>query len=174
VSNFDVPLLERAVKVCQLDSLQPPFSILWREIDAEILPFCREHNVGIISYSSMAQGILLGKFPDRNSIPNDIRSRNVLYQDNAFEQSIAVAKSVAELAEKYGKTPAQVALNWVINVDGITAAIAGAKRPEQVEDNIGALGWKLSDEDHKRLSDEGMAVFAQFEHGATMWGWKPA
>ena len=173
VSNFDVPLLERAVKVCQLDSLQPPFSILWREIDAEILPFCREHQIGIISYSSMGQGILLGKFPDRASIPNDIRSKNALFSEGLFEQSLAVARSVGELAEKYGKTPAQVALNWVIHVPGITCAIAGAKRPEQVEDNVGAMGWELSDQDHQRLSEEGLAAFANVEPGATMWGWRP-
>lgn len=173
VSNFDVPLLERAVKVCQLDSLQPPFSILWREIDAEILPFCREHQVGIISYSSMAQGLLLGKFPDRDAIPGDIRSKNVLFEGATFDKSLNVVKSVCELAEKYGKTPAQVALNWVINVAGITSAIAGAKRPEQVEDNVGAMGWQLSDEDQNRLSDEGLGVFADIEPGATMWGWKP-
>ena len=174
VSNFGVPLLERAVKVCQLDSLQPPFSILWREIDAEILPFCREHNVGIISYSSMAQGLLVGKFMDRASIPDDIRSRNVLFEEGIFEDCIEVAKAVVELAGKYGKTPAQVAANWVINVDGITAAIVGAKRVEQVEDNVGALGWKLSHEDQQALSDAGMAVFAKhIEAGATMWGWRP-
>ena len=174
VSNFDVPLLERAVKVCQLDSLQPPFNMLWREIDADILPFCRENSIGIISYSSMAQGLLVGKFMDRASIPDDIRSKNVLFEEGIFEDCVEVAKRVVDLAEKYGKSPAQVAANWVINVDGIASAIVGAKRVDQVEDNVGALGWKLSDEDQQALSDAGMAVFKKhIEAGATMWGWKP-
>ena len=174
VSNFDVPLLERGVKVCQLDSVQPPFNVLWREIDAGVLPFCREHHISIISYSSMAQGLLVGKFMDRSAIPDDIRSRNVLFEGECFDDGLAVVRRVVELAEKYGKTPAQVAINWVVNVAGITAAIVGAKRVEQVEDNLGALGWRLSDEDQDMLSREGMAVFAKhIEAGATMWGWKP-
>jgi len=174
VSNFDVPLLERGVKVCQLDSVQPPFNVLWREIDAGVLPFCREHHISIISYSSMAQGLLVGKFMDRSAIPDDIRSRNVLFEGECFDDGLAVVRRVVELAEKYGKTPAQVAINWVINVPGVTAAIVGAKRVEQVEDNLGALGWRLSDEDQAMLSREGMAVFAKhIEAGATMWGWKP-
>jgi len=174
VSNFDVPLLERSVQVCQLDSVQPPFNVLWREIDGGILPFCREHHISIISYSSMAQGLLVGKFMDRAAIPDDIRSRNVLFEGECFDDGLAVVRRVVELAEKYGKTPAQVAINWVVNVAGITAAIVGAKRVEQVEDNLGALGWRLSDEDQDMLSREGMAVFAKhIEAGATMWGWKP-
>ncbi len=174
VSNFDKPLLERAVQACQLDSLQPPFNILWREIDDEVLPFCREHNVGIITYSSMAQGLLTGKFADASSIPDDIRSRNVLFSEGVFEDCLEVAGLVADLAKKYGKTPAQVAINWVVGVEGVTSAIVGAKRPEQIEDNVGALGWSLDADDHQRLSDAGLAVFKKhIEPGATMWGWKP-
>ena len=171
VSNFGIDLLERAVKVCQLDSHQPPFNVLWREIDAEVLPFCREHQVGIMSYSSIAQGMLVGKY--RDAPPDNIRESNILFQEALFEKSLAVADSVCEFAEKYGKTPAQVAINWVVNVEGIASAIVGAKRPDQIEDNVGALGWQLSAEDQERLSSEGMAVFSNVEEGATMWGWKP-
>lgn len=173
VSNFGMDLLPRCVEAAQVDSLQPPFSIVWREIDDEILPFCVSHGIGVLAYSPMAQGLILGKYKSKDELPEDCRSRNVLTQEGVFEKVLAVSDMVAEVGERYGKSPAQVALNWVVATPGITCAIAGARRAEQIADSVGALGWQMDQEDYDRLSDAGREAFAPIPEGETLWHWKP-
>jgi len=173
VSNFDVPLLERCVATTQLDSLQPPFSLVWREIDEGIRPFCMEHGVSIMAYSPMAQGLILGKYKSKEELPDDCRSSNVLTRDGVFEKVLDVSNLVVETAQKYGKTPAQVALNWCLCTPGVTNVIAGARRPEQIADSAGADGWQLEAEDYERLSTAGQEAFAPIPKGETLWHWKP-
>lgn len=173
VSNFGTDLLSRCVEVAQVDSLQPPFSIVWREIDDDILPFCVRHNIAVLAYSPMAQGLILGKYKSRDELPEDCRSNNVLTHEGVFDKVLTVSDMVTEFAGKYGKSPAQVALNWVLATPGITCAIAGARRPDQIADSAGALGWQMDQDDYDRLSDAGREAFAPIPKGETLWHWKP-
>lgn len=173
VSNFDVSLLERCVAATQLDSLQPPFSLVWREIDAEIRPFCRQHEINILAYSPMAQGLILGKYTTKEDLPSDCRATNVLTRDGVFEKVLEVSRLVGETAHKYGKSPAQVALNWCLCTPGVTNVIAGARRPEHIADSVGAVDWRLDPADYDRLSEAGQEAFAPFPRGETLWHWKP-
>ena len=147
VSNFSPGQMEECLKYAQLVSDQPPYNMLHRDIEKDVLPFCREHNVGVVTYGSICRGLLSGKFKKGNTFPkNDLRSRDPSFNEK-FEENLAIVEKLRPLAEKYGKTLAQLAINWVISQPGVTVAICGAKRPEQVEDNAGGADWRISDED---------------------------
>lgn len=153
VSNYTLEHLKRAEKAGQIDVLQPSYSLYWRHIERDLLPYCLDKNIGIISYSSIAQGLLTGKFTkDWEFAETDMRNGKIpLFISPTFEMAIDATEEIREIAKNYGKTPVQAAINWIVNKPGITSAIVGAKRPEQVLENTGATGWKLSDEDRDKI-----------------------
>jgi aryl-alcohol dehydrogenase-like predicted oxidoreductase len=121
--------------------------MLQRDIEKDVLPFCKEHNVGVVTYGSICRGLLTGKFKKGDTFPkNDLRSRDPMFNEN-FEKNLAIVEKLRPLAEKYDKTLAQLAINWVINRPGVTVAICGARRASQVESNAGGADWRISDED---------------------------
>ncbi|HPJ22746.1 MAG TPA: aldo/keto reductase [Clostridia bacterium] len=160
VSNFTLAHLERAVRAGQVDVLQPSYSLYWRHIERDLMPYCIENDIGIISYSSIAQGLLTGKFTkDWKFEETDMRNGKIpLFISPTYEMAIDSTEKIRKIAEKYGKTAVQAAINWTINKKGITSAIVGAKRPEQVLENVGATGWKLSDEDRAEIAAFTMEV----------------
>ncbi len=159
VSNFDAVQLSETLDVGRIESLQPPYSLYWRYIEKEDLPFCQQHNVGVIPYSPMAQGLLTGKFSLQNRpAPDDNRFGNKLFRGDTYEVALAGVEVVREIGHKYGKTPAQTAVGWVVDQPGVTAAIVGGRNSEQVKENVGAAGWKLSSEDVDILSAVGDKV----------------
>ncbi len=171
VSNFNVRQMAQALAIGRFDSLQPPYSLFFRHIEKSIVPFCLENDIGIIAYSPLAQGLLTGKFsPENRPEPEDIRSRNKLFQSPTFEAAIEAVATVREVGERYGKTPAQTAIRWVIQQPGITSAIVGGRNPHQVQENVGATGWKLDDEDIKLLSSVGDQVMSTLpDEDMRMW-----
>jgi len=172
VSNFNLEQMQQAVKVTQIDSLQPPFSIVWREIDDELIPFCRERGVMIMTYSSLAQGLILGKYSAKTDLPDDIRSKNVFTWDNSFTKVIAVSDKVVEIARTTGYTPAQVALRWVLQTPGVPCAIVGARTSDQVEDLVKTMDWKMDTADYDVLSALGKEAFSSVSVDS-MWNWRP-
>lgn len=172
VSNFDVPQMREALQAARFDSLQPPYSLLWRHIEDEILPFCIENEIGVIAYSPLVQGLLTGKFTKESSIPeSDVRSRCVLFKGEAFERSLEVVDALRKIANRHGKTIGQAALNWLIAQPGMTSAIVGAKRPAQMQENAGAAGWRLTDEEIERLRKLSDPVMALVKDEKWMWKW---
>ncbi len=152
VSNFPVPLLRAAEDAFsgRIVSNQVRYNLLQRDIEAEILPYCRERGITVIAYSPLAQGLLTGKY-DRDHLPTDkIRQRNPLFREENIVQVFPVIDLLRQIGEAHGVTPAQVALRWVTQQEGVIA-IPGAKRPAQVEENAGALGWSLSPDELARL-----------------------
>ena len=148
VSNFNVHQLERAMKIHPVTSLQPPYSLLKREIEEEILPFCRKHSIGVISYSPMQRGLLSGKmtlqraenFPD-----NDHRHRDPLFNPPLIKENLALADDLNRLASQYGYNVAQLAIAWVLNSPGISAAIVGSRKPWQVQETLKAAAWNMDE-----------------------------
>jgi aryl-alcohol dehydrogenase-like predicted oxidoreductase len=150
VSNFSVELLERIEPVHHVDSLQPPLSLLSRHARTELLPWCERNGTGVIVYSPMASGLLTGSF-NREGIerlaPDDWRRRAPMFQEPKLSQNLALVDRLAPVAERLGIGLAELAVGWTLAAPGVTAAIVGARRPEQVDAWLGAAGVTLSPDD---------------------------
>ncbi len=148
VSNFSKDQLIEACKYGQIDVIQPCYSLVWRFLDLEEMDYCIENQIGVISYCTLAQGILTGKFNKETRFPKeDGRSRVPLFQSPYYEGALDVTEKLRPFAEKYGVTLAQLSIRWVMQKNGITAPIVGAKNPAQVQDNVKASNFVISKED---------------------------
>jgi aryl-alcohol dehydrogenase-like predicted oxidoreductase len=156
VSNFDAVELERANEIARVTSLQPPYSLIRREIETEILPYCRSNNIGVIVYSPMASGLLTGAMTRQRvaSLPaSDWRSRDVEFTEPHLSKNLALVERLREIGRSYGRSPGQVAVAWTLRNPAVTAAIVGARNAEQVERNVGAADLQLTDEDVLRIEN---------------------
>ena len=151
VSNFDVPLLERCERIRHVDSLQPPYSLLRRDVESEILPWCLENGTGVIVYSPMQSGLLSGTFDFQRLADDDWRRRSPYFQEPALSRNLAIVDALRPIAERHGKTVGQLAIAWTLMNPAVTAAIVGARRPGQVEENLAAMGWRLTHEEMSRI-----------------------
>lgn len=150
VSNFDVEQLKRAEAIAPVQTLQPPYSLLRREVEAEILPYCLERNIGVICYSPMASGMLTGKMTRERvaALPEtDWRSRSEQFQEPNLSRSLALVDVLRRIGERHGKIPGEVAIAWTLHNAAVTGAIVGARRPEQVSEIAGAAEWRLTEEE---------------------------
>jgi len=153
-SNFSVPQMQRMLAAGELVSLQPPYSLLRRGIEEEILPFCQARNLAVLCYSPLQRGLLTGKYRAGATFPeSDSRSRDPLFAEPKLSQIAAAVDEMAKLAAAQGRTAAQMAAAWVLNQPGVTVALWGAKRPEQIEASAGASGWRLTEEEMGRLAE---------------------
>jgi aryl-alcohol dehydrogenase-like predicted oxidoreductase len=150
VSNFSVEQMERAAHIAPITSLQPPYSLLARDVENEILPYARRNNIGVIVYSPMYSGLLSGAMT-RERIealpPDDWRSRNPNFQPPLLERNLALASLLAEIGEEHGRTAGEVAIAWTLKNPAVTAAIVGMRTPEQVHGVVGAADLTLSPEE---------------------------
>lgn len=147
VSNFNVDELKRCEAIRHVDSLQPPYSLLRREVDEEILPWCLENGTGVIVYSPMQAGLLSGTFDLSRVADDDWRRRNPFFQEPQLSENLAFVERLRPIAERHGKSVGNVAVAWTLANPAVTAAIVGARRPEQVEQNLAVLGWELTPAD---------------------------
>jgi aryl-alcohol dehydrogenase-like predicted oxidoreductase len=154
VSNFDVNQLRRILKIEQPANLQPPFSLLRPEIEQETLPFCLEHNIGVIPYSPMQSGLLTGTMTRERiaGLPaGDWRRNNRFYQEPLLTRALTLVERLREIGARHGRAPAEVAIAWVLAHPAITAVIVGARRPQQVDELAGAGEFRLSDQEVEEL-----------------------
>jgi myo-inositol catabolism protein IolS len=176
VSNFSAEQLTRALAVGEIACCEQAYNLLWREIEeVGTLETCVEHNVGILAYSPLGQGLLTGKIRSEADLPKregDIRTITLLFHGEAFKAGLSMVEHLDALAAKYGKTPAQVAINWAVGQTGITAAIVGSKTVKQLEDNLGALGWEMESKDRELLRKEGSGSSKLFDYRYSMFGMK--
>lgn len=153
-SNFSPELVVRAERAGRGISLQAPYSLIHREVENELLPFCRRQKISLIAYGPLAQGLLSGKFSTNQKFDeSDIRRRYPEWQGSDFEKNLAIAKKLGEIGAAYGKTAAQTAIRWVLDKNQNGAVLAGVTSPGQVLENLGALDWQLSTEDIDLLSN---------------------
>jgi aryl-alcohol dehydrogenase-like predicted oxidoreductase len=141
VCNFSVTQLERAQAIHPITSLQPPYSMLKRDIEAEIVPWCEVHGVGILAYSPMQAGLLTGAFTRERVAAlsaDDWRSRNPFFQEPMLSTNLRVVERLRPIAARLDITVAQLALAWVLRLPAVTSAIAGARRPEQIQETVRA------------------------------------
>jgi len=171
VSNFSRSQLEDAATYGRIDSLQPPYSLFWRKVETDAMPYCLENNITLLAYSSMAQGLLTGKFgPDHTFAKGDHRFRNKLFQPENYERVQKALDRLRPIATANHIILAQLALAWVISQPG-TCAIAGARNPEQAVQNAAAANVRLSEEDIEAIDDIGKMVTDQLDDNPVMWEW---
>jgi aryl-alcohol dehydrogenase-like predicted oxidoreductase len=148
VSNYTIPMMEEAMKVVPLASLQPPYSMLRRDIETEIVPWCQQHNVGILAYSPLQNGILTGAVSmDRTFPPTDLRSRNKFYLPENRRRILAFLDGLRPIAQRHGATLGQLVINWTVQQPAITVALVGVRNAAQAEENAGAMAFMLSAEE---------------------------
>jgi aryl-alcohol dehydrogenase-like predicted oxidoreductase len=161
VSNFNVEQLKRAEKIAPVTSLQPPYSLIRRQIEAEILPYCEKQGIGIISYSPMASGLLTGAMTRERAaaLPaNDFRSRGAEFREPRLSKNIELVERLRQVGQRLGRSPGEIAIAWVLRHPAITGVIVGARNAQQVEGVVGAADVTLTDQDIAEI--EGAAAIA--------------
>jgi aryl-alcohol dehydrogenase-like predicted oxidoreductase len=148
VSNFGVAQMEEFRSAAPLASDQPPYNIFEREIDREVLPWCAANGVAVLTYSSLCRSLLGGRVHRGMTFEDgDIRSVDPKFQEPRCRQYITVVEQLTKLArERYGKSVAQLAVRWVLDRPGISVALWGAKRPDQLDAVPGVMGWRLDEQ----------------------------
>ena len=150
VCNYNVEQIERVRKIYPVASLQPPYSMLHRDAEKELFGYCAAHNIGVVAYSPMQRGLLTGRFSHERLAalaPDDHRRRMPEFQDPAFSASLELVKDLDKVAQRHGRTVAQLAISWVLRRPEVTAAIVGARRPSQITETMAAADWNLSKQD---------------------------
>jgi aryl-alcohol dehydrogenase-like predicted oxidoreductase len=153
VSNYLGSQLVKAIEICRhhgwapIVSHQPQYSLVSREIDLETLPLCADEGIAVLPWSPLGGGVLSGKYRPGQELPPDSRLADAPAQATRRlnERNLAIVAEVTRIADELGRTPAQVALNWVLHRPGITSPIVGARTLAQLDDNLGAEGWQLED-----------------------------
>jgi aryl-alcohol dehydrogenase-like predicted oxidoreductase len=154
VSNFTVEQLELIKKIHPPASLQPPYSMLHREVENELLGYCGKNNIGVIVYSPMQRGLLTGKFNAErvaNLPEGDHRKANPDFQQPQFNATLQLIEQLRPITERNGKTLAQLAISWVLRRPEVTAAIVGARRPSQITETAPASDWELTEKDIEHI-----------------------
>ena len=148
VSNFDAGQMERADAIAPVETLQPPYNMLRRDIEAEILPYASENDIGVIVYSPMASGLLTGKMTRErveNMPADDWRRNNEQFNDPKLSQNLDLVERLREIGERHEKSPAEIAIAWTLRHPAVSAAIVGGRRPDQVDGIVGAADFRLSE-----------------------------
>lgn len=165
VSNFAAWQLVKALYVSELRgferfvSLQPQYSLVERNIEVEVLPACREEGVGVLPWGPLGGGFLSGKYRRGEAPPEGSRIAGVpdefeeAWRKRNVERNWRTVDAIGEISSETGKSYPQISLNWLLRQAGVTAPIIGARRMEQLEDNLGATGWELTEEQVRRLSE---------------------
>ncbi|HEY2119325.1 MAG TPA: aldo/keto reductase [Candidatus Acidoferrum sp.] len=148
VSNFDAAQIKRAQKIAPVTSLQPPYSILRRQIEQEVLPYCEQQGIGVIVYAPMFSGMLTGAMTRERAavLPaDDFRSRNPEYKEPKLSQNLALVEKLKEIGARHGRSAGEVVIAWTLRHPAITAAIVGSRSAKQAEGVMRAGEFRLNE-----------------------------
>lgn len=154
VSNFNVAQMARALKIAPITSLQPPYSMINRSAEPEILPFCEQHGIGVINYSPMQSGLLTGKMSAERvaAMPeDDFRKRAKNFQEPLLSRNLKLAALLAQIGARHGVEAGVVAVAWTLHHTAVTAAIVGARNAQQVDGVLPAAKFRLSEDEFKEI-----------------------
>lgn len=157
VSNFNVGQMERIRPIAPITSLQPPYSLVRRDIEAEILPYCQQHNIGVIVYSPLQSGLLTGKMTRERvaNLPNDDwRKRSGDFQEPRLSKILQLVETLREIGARHNQNPGTVAIAWTLRHPAVTGAIVGFRRPDQVNEMVGALTFRLTQEECAEIEQQ--------------------
>src|SRR5205814_7687416 len=146
VSNFNVVQMERAHAIAEITSLQPPYSMVRRDVEPEILPYAKSNNIGVIVYSPMYAGLLTGAMTRErvsNFLPEDWRRNLPGFKEPELSRNLRVVEHLREIGKRHGRTPGEVAIAWTLKHPAVTGAIVGFRSPKHVEGIIGAAEFRL-------------------------------
>jgi len=149
-SNFSVGELQAAQRIAPVTSLQPPYSLIRRGIEDDVLPFCQREDIGVIVYSPMASGLLTGAMTRERvrTLPKeDWRSQNPEFREPKLTRNLALVERLRAVGARHGRTAGEVAIAWTLHHPAVTAAIVGARNPDQLDGIVGAANLHLSDEE---------------------------
>jgi aryl-alcohol dehydrogenase-like predicted oxidoreductase len=156
VSNVTLAQLEEFSAVCPVTAFQPPYNMLQREIEADALPWCRRNAVAVLVYWPLMKGLLAGKLRRDQSFPGDSRRKYPMFNGEEYQRNLDLVERLGKIAALTRKTVAELVIQWTIAQPGITAALCGAKRPEQLRETAGGTGWTLTAE-QLALIDQALA-----------------
>ena len=152
VSNCSLDQLKEFQAVCPVSAVQPPYNMLQREIEVDLVPWCLERNVSIIVYWPLLKGLLAGKLArDHVFGAGDGRPKYPMFQGQEWNKNQDFIDALRTIAAGIGKTVAQLVVNWTVAQPGITAALCGAKRADQIVETAGAMDWSLDDQTRRQI-----------------------
>jgi aryl-alcohol dehydrogenase-like predicted oxidoreductase len=155
VCNFDEELLDQALKLAPIISNQVPYSMVKRDIEDAVVPFCRTNELGILAYSPLQRGLLTGKFsPDHKFNPGDSRAEAPHFKPENIKKTNDFLDEIEDIADSNNITLAQLVLRWTMEQPGITCALAGARNADQLRDNIGAAEFELTKEELETINSK--------------------
>ena len=163
VSNFSIHQVQQAMSVTYVDAIQPEYSLLQREIEKEILPYCAEHSIGVMTYSSVAKGILTGAYHLKNARKlqdDDFRRSRRLFLPDHLEKETELVVLVDEIARAHDVSPAEIAIAWLLHQEGVTSAIVGTQNIQHLKDNARAVDVELTDAERSQLDEVSRRVLA--------------
>lgn len=151
-SNLTVAQLEEFSAVCPLAAYQPPYNMLMRQIEVDVLPWCREHGVAVLVYWPLMKGLLAGKI-SRDYVfgPDDSRHKYPMFLGEERRKNHDFVDRIQAIAQEAGHTVVELVINWTVHQSGITAALCGAKRPDQIRECAGGSGWQLTVEQFAQI-----------------------
>ena len=155
VSNFNVEQMKRAMKIAPITSLQPPYSMINFAVEREVLPFCKEHGVGVINYSPMVSGLLTGAMTKERvaALPaDDFRRKAKQFQEPLLSRNLELANLLGEIGKRHGVSAGVVAIAWTLHNEAITAAIVGGRSAKQVEGVLPAATFRLSEAEFAEIA----------------------
>jgi aryl-alcohol dehydrogenase-like predicted oxidoreductase len=161
VSNFNATQIARSKKIAPVTSLQPPYSIIRRSIEEEILPHCERQGIGVISYAPMASGLFTGAMTRERAAalpPDDFRSRNPEFREPRLSKNLELVERLRQVGLRHGRAPGEVAIAWTLRQPAVTGAIVGARNAKQAEGVMRAGELKLSADEIAEI--EGAAAVA--------------
>jgi aryl-alcohol dehydrogenase-like predicted oxidoreductase len=150
VSNFNATQMKRAQKIAPITSLQPPYNIVTSDIEREVLPFCRENNIGVIVYSPMKSGLLTGKMTRERIAklpPDDFRPRTVSFQEPLLSRNLGLVEVLRNIGDRRGHTPGEVAIAWTLRDPVVTGAIVGMRSAQQAKEIVRSAEFRLSSDE---------------------------
>jgi aryl-alcohol dehydrogenase-like predicted oxidoreductase len=164
VSNFNVEQLQRAGKIAPVTSLQPPYSLIRRKIENEILPYCEKHGIGVIVYAPMTSGLLTGAMTRERAAalpPDDFRSRNPEFREPRLTKNLDLVERLRQIGARHGRSPGEVAIAWTLSHPAVTGAIVGARNAKQAEGVMRASDLKLTAEEIAEIEGAAAAATAR-------------
>ena len=153
VSNFSVEQLKDFQAICPITAVQPPYNMLQRQIEADLIPWCTANQISVVNYWPLMKGLLAGKIRRGHQFDSqDKRLTYDVFQGDKFEAAQKLLDLLDEIAADHDKTVAQLVVNWTFNQPGLTSTLCGAKRDWQIRETAAAMGWKMQDESTDRLN----------------------
>ena len=161
ISNFDVEQIRRVEQIAPVTSLQPPYSLIRREVEQDVLPYCLAKQIGVVVYSPMASGLLTGAMTRRRAaaLPaDDWRSHDPEFVEPRLSHNLELVRRLRAVGERHGRPPGQVAIAWTLRNAAVTGAIVGARNADQVEQIVSASELRLTE--HEIGEIEGVSEMA--------------